>query len=63
MQWTASQMIAVLIARLGGGDQTFTIDELRSFKSSLPCVFTTSTDGATITVTVQDAERLPNAMQ
>lgn len=61
MQWTASQMIAVLIDRLGGMPQVFSIDELKAFRSSLPCVFTV--DGDTITVTVQDDERLPNAMQ
>lgn len=61
MQWTASQMIAVLIERLGESQQTFSIDELRRYRSSLPCVFTI--DGDKITVTVQDDERLPNAMQ
>lgn len=61
MQWTASQMIAVLIARLGGGPQEFSLDELKAFRSSLPCVC--MVDGDTITVTVQDDERLPNAMQ
>lgn len=55
MQFTASQMIAVLIARLGGGPQVFSFDELKAFCSTQPCVFTA--DGATITVTVQDDER------
>lgn len=61
MKWTASQLIAVLIRRLGGGPHVVTLDELRNFKSSLPCVFTE--DGATIIVEVRDDERLPTAMQ
>lgn len=60
MTWTASQMIAVLIGRLGGGPQVVTVAELRSFRSSLPCVFTA--DGETITVEVRDDERHPGAM-
>lgn len=61
MEWTASQMIAVLIGRLGGGPQIVTIDEMRRFKSALPCVFTG--DGETVTVEVCDDERHPDAMQ
>lgn len=61
MQWTASQLIAVLIGRLGGGPQVVTLDEMRRFKATLPCVFTG--DGDTITVEVRDDERLPMAMK
>lgn len=61
MKWTASQMIAVLIGRLGGGPHVVMLDELRQFRSTLPCTFTF--DGETITVDVSDDERLPGAMQ
>lgn len=61
MEWTASQMIAALIQRLGGGPQVVTLSEMRKFKSTLPCVFTK--DGETITVEVRDDERHPDAMR
>ena len=62
MQWTASQMIAVLIDRLGGMPQVFSIDELKAFRSSLPM----RVHGGRRhdhRHHVQDDERLPNAMR
>ena len=63
MTWTASQIIAVMIDRLGGEPQVFKLDDLRKFKSALPCVFTLDDDQQTVTVEVLDDERLPGEMQ
>ena len=62
MQWTASQMIAILIERLGGGPVTVTLDEMKKFKSPLPCVFTAAEDQRSVTVEIGDKERLPGVV-
>ena len=49
---TTSEMLAVLLKRLGGGPQIIKLDELKSFGTDLPTVLTLDEAAGTITLEI-----------